>query len=140
MAEFPPSQGFKDELAAHVATSGWVIEVGTLPKTPDRVIMISDTGGLEASPKWLLDFPSVQVMVRGGVNDYLDTFREIKAVKDIMLGLGSKTINLDEWVSVTLGSDVTHIGRDENSRPLFSVNFRLIIEPQLVANSNRLAL
>ena len=140
MAEFPPSQGFKDELATHVATSGWEIEVGTLPKSPDRVIMISDTGGLEANPKWLLDFPSVQVMVRGGVNDYLASFREIKAVKDIMLGLGSKLINLDQWVSVTLGSDVTHIGRDENSRPLFTVNFRLIIEPQLVANSNRLAL
>ncbi len=45
MAEFPMSQGIKDLLATHVGTSGWTIEISQLPDTPDRVIMISDTGG-----------------------------------------------------------------------------------------------
>ncbi len=140
MAEFPASQGAKDLLATHVGTSGWTIEIGAMPDTPDKAMMISDTGGLEANPKWLLDFPSLQVMVRGIVSGYLDTFREAKAVKDLLLGIPSQDLNLDRWVSVTLGSDVAFVGRDENMRPMFSVNFRLILEPQLVANSNRLPL
>lgn len=140
MAEWPASQGAKDLLATHVGVSGWTVEIGAMPDEPDKVIMISDTGGLEPNPKWLLDFPSLQVMVRGAVSGYLDTFREAKAVKDLLLGLPSQDLNLDRWVSVTLASDVASIGRDENMRPLFSTNFRLILEPQLVGNSNRLPL
>ena len=80
-----------------------------MPDAPDKTMMISDTGGLEANPKWLLDFPSLQVMVRGIVSGYLDTFREAKAVKDILLGIPSQDLNLDRWFSITLGSDVAFV-------------------------------
>ena len=102
--------------------------------------MISDTGGVEPNPKWLLDFPSCQIMVRGNSSGYLDTFREAKAVKDILLGVDSQDINLDRLVSVTMNGDLGFIGRDEDMRPLFSMNFALIVEPQVVGNSNRSAL
>ncbi len=141
MPENPPSVGIKAILAAHVAVSLWVIEIGTMPDTPDRVIMLTDTGGIEPNPKWLLDFPTVQVMIRGNANGYLDTFREAKAVKDLLLGIDSFTsADGDRWVSLTQNGDMAFIGRDDGMRPLFTINIAIILEPQVVANSNRLAL
>jgi len=140
MAEWPVSVGAGDVIAAHVAISGWQVEVGVMPDEPNKVISINDTGGAEPNPKWLLDYPTLQVMVRGNVNGYLDTFREAKAIKDLLLGITSQDIRSDRWVSVTQNGDLSFIGRDEDMRPIFSVNFALIIEPQVVANSNRFAL
>ena len=140
MSEYPASEGAKTILTSHVASSGWQIEVGQMPDKPDKVIMIMDTGGRTPNPKWLVDFPSLQIMVRGPINSYTATFREAKAVKDLLLGITSQDILLDRWVSVTQNGDLGCIGRDANMRPLFSVNFALIIEPQIVANSNRLPL
>lgn len=140
MAEFPPSEHLKDLLETHVGTSGWSVEIGIAPDSPDKVIQIVDTGGWDdPNPKYLRDFPTCQIMVRGETNKYLDAFRESKAVKDILLGVPSQTINLDRLVSVLMRGDSAFIGLDELDRPLFTSNFALIIEPQLVGNSNRLA-
>ena len=82
----------------------------------------------------------MQIMIRGATSGYLATFVEAKAIKDLMLGLTSTDISGDRWVSITQNGDLAFIGRDEDMRPIFTVNFALIIEPQVVANSNRLAL
>lgn len=141
MAEFLASEEAKKLLATHVVASGWQIEIGAMPPDPDKIIMISDTGGQDPNPKWLLDFPTIQIMIRGIVSGYLVTAREAKAVKDLILGVASFTTSEgDRWVSATMNGDLGFIGRDENMRPMFSINFALIIEPQVVGNSNRLAL
>jgi hypothetical protein len=141
MAEFPPSQIFKELLTAHVAISLWTIEIGIMPDSPDTVIMITDTGGVAPNPKFLLDFPTTQVMVRGSTSGYLAAWREAKAVKDIMLGITSQNVTwTDRLVSVVLTADMSFVGRDDTKRPLFSMNFQLIVEPQSVANSNRISL
>lgn len=140
MAELPASVGAKSIITAHCAISGWQIEVGVMPDEPDHIVVISDTGGREPNPKWLIDYPTLQVMVRGNTSGYLATFVEAKAVKDLLLGITSFNLNGDRWVSVTQNGDLAYIGRDEKMRPLFSVNFALIIEPQVVTNSNRLPL
>lgn len=142
MPELPISQGIKDLLTDDGGVSDWTIEVGVMPKTPDKVIMISDTGqGADPNPKWLLDFPTVQVMIRGAVSDYLATWAIHKAVKDILLGLTSQSVNSDNWNAVNITGDLGFIGRDEVNRPLFSVNFQLIVEPQVpTGTSNRTAL
>lgn len=140
MAEAPISVGAKSLIAAHVIISGWTTEIGVMPKTPDKVIMISDTGGPTPNPKWLLDFPTIQVMVRAGTNGYLIGWAEAKAVKDILLGCDSRNVNDDRWVAVNIASDLAFIGRDENERPLFSINFQLIVEPQTNSDTNRAAL
>ena len=140
MADQPVSEGIRALLATHVATSGWALETGMLPTTPDKVISLADTGGQPSNPKWLLDYPQLQVTVRGAVGGYIAAFAEAKAVKDIILGLPSQTINDDIWDGVLMTSDVAFIGKDENERPIFTANFNLIIEPALVANSNRVAL
>ena len=141
MAEFPPAEYVKDLLAAHVAISLWQIEVGAMPDSPNKIIMITDTVGIESNPKYLLDFPTVQVLVRGNTSGYLDTYREAKAVKDIILGVTPFTTgDGDRIVSITQNGDIGFIGRDENMRPLWTGNYALIIEPQVPATSNRIAL
>lgn len=141
MAELPISAGAKSVLATHVTGSGWTIEIGVLTAQPDRVMMISDTGGEPSNPKFLLDFPTLQILVRGNASGYLEAWAECKAVKDIMLGFSSASVNGDRWVAVNLISDIAFIGRDDNQRPQFTVNFQLIVEPQVpVGSTNRVAL
>jgi len=112
-----------------------------MPDDPDRSIQIMDTVGIEPNPKFLLDFPTVQIMIRGNANGYLATFREAKAVKDLLLGIDSfTTADGDRMVSITQNGDLGFIGRDDSMRPMFTINFALIIEPQVVGNSNRIAL
>ena len=141
MAEFPPSAILRDLLVAHVATSLFVLEIGAMPDTPDNAIQIMDTVGIAPNPKWALDFPTCQIMIRGQSNGYLATYREAKAVKDLLLGIDSFTTgDGDRMVSITQNGDLGFIGRDDNMRPMFTINFALIIEPLVVANSNRTAL
>lgn len=142
MAEISPAEHLKNLLAAHVVTSGWQIEIGAMPVKPDRILMISDTvSPIEPNPKWLLDFPTCQILTRGTVSGYQAAFVEAKAVKDILLGIDSQdTADGDRIVSITMNGGLGFIGRDENMRPMFTSNFALITEPQVVANSNRLAL
>lgn len=140
MAEFLASEHVKSLLEVHVATSGWQIEIGAMPPTPDKIIMLSDTGGLEPNPKYLLDFPTVQAMVRGVVSGYLATSREAKAVKDLCLGTDAFVHEGDRIDGIIQNGDLAFIGRDESNRPLFTINFALFVEPQVVGNSNRVAL
>jgi Bacteriophage minor capsid protein len=140
VAEFPASQHLKDLLTTHVGISGWQVEIGAMPSSPDKIIMISDTGGQEPNPKYLIDYPTCQVMVRGIVSGYLATFREAKAVKDLLLGVDAHDNEGDRIDGIIMNGDVGFIGRDETNRPLFTGNYALFVEPQVVGNSNRVAL
>ncbi len=135
-----PTEHLRSLLTTHVGISGWQVETGAMPPKPDRVIMLTDTVGVEPNPRYLLDFPAAQIMVRGEVGGYLATYAEAKAVKDLLLGLDSQDIGGDRMVSITQNGDLGFIGRDENDRPLFTINFALIIEPATSAETNRIAL
>lgn len=135
-----PTEHLRSLLAAHVAISGWQLETGAMPATPDMIIMLSDTAGQDPNPKYLLDFPAAQIMVRGEVGGYIATQAEAAAVKDILLGVDSQDIGGDRLVSITQNGDLGFIGRDENERPLFVLNLAMIIEPATNPNTNRIAL
>jgi len=111
------------------ATTGWSIHIGRMVDRPDTAVVIYPSGGQPANPKWLLDFPSVMVQVRGNANDYASAFAKAEAVKSTLLGLPSQDLNGDRWVAINLAGDINPLGHDDSQRPLFSLNFRLIIEP-----------
>ena len=144
MAE--PEVGVRDLLvAASVgvfnATSGWSIHIGGLPEGPDTAIAVSHTGGLNPNPHWLLDYPSVQVLVRGDASGYVAAKAKATEVKDVLLGLVSQTINGDRWDSIRMLGDIGWLGFDSaEKRPIFSVNLTLIIEPIASAETNRIPL
>lgn len=130
------TQGITDLLVAAsigdfngVGSTGWSIVINKLPSTPERIIMIRETGGKAPEPRLLLDYPSVQVIVRGGESDYQVARDKSQAVKDVLLGLPSQDLDGDRWVAINMISDVTPLQSDQLQRPMFSVNFALIIEP-----------
>ncbi len=135
--------GIKDLLVtgsvgAFGGAADWAIYIGAMPDKPDAAIGIFNTGGSAPNPQWLIDFPSIQVRIRGNEGSYEDAYTKCIAIKSILLGLPSQDINGDRWVSVSGIGDITELGRDQNKRPEFSVNFALIIEPATGAHRDPL--
>ena len=120
------------------ATSGWGIYIGKKPDKPHSVVSVLNVGGIGANPKWLLDFPSIQVMVRGDPNGYVAAQSKAQEVKDALLGLPSQDVNGDRFVSIVMFGDIANLGFDENNRVELSLNFSLIVEP--ATGTNRLPL
>jgi hypothetical protein len=138
-----PAVGAKTLLVAasvgsNTPSADWAIHVSKMPDRPDRVIAIFDSGGTEnPNPKWLLDYRSIAVQVRGKVSDYALAYNKALEVKDALLGLPAQTVGGDRWDGVTMISDIAFVGRNENDQPILSLNFRIIIEPADNALTNR---
>ena len=131
--------GMKDILeAAGIGIFKTDLFVGKMPEDPDAAVSVMRAGGENASPKWLLDRPSMQVRIRGDKNGYIAAETKAQTVKDALLGLPSQDVNGDRWVQVNMIGDIVPLGFDDENRPKFSLNWALIIEP--VAGTYRLAL
>lgn len=145
-----PLTGIKDILQAKgvgiwkppapVSASTWTITIGKLVASPDRAVSVLGTGGIESNPKFLLDYPTVMVMVRGGEQDYIESRAKIQLVKDSLLGIASHDRGGDRWVQINMIGDINPLGYDEKNRPIFSANFQLIILPAESEQSNRIPL
>lgn len=121
-------------------TVDWGVHISKMPTTPIRAIAIFDTGGTNPNPSLLLDFQTIQVQVRGNVNDNALAYQKAKDIKDRLLGSPSQNVGADRMVSLTCVGDITFLGREETSdQPIYSINFRLIIEPAVATLSNRIA-
>lgn len=119
----------------------WSLWLGKQPVSPDRCITIYDSIGRAPNPKWLIDFPGIQIRVRGGQQDYKVAGDKAKEVQNRLVGresyfaydgLGDKVVSI-----VGIG-DVAFTGWGENSRPEFVFNLALIVEPSpATPNTNR---
>lgn len=119
-------------------STDWRVWIGKQPDKPDRTVTIYDTGGKANNPRWLLDYPSVQVRVRGGPSDYREAHLKATQTRDCLLGIPSYTAgNGDRIVHVNAIGDVAFTGWDQNQRCEFVFNLSLIIEPTTNASTNR---
>lgn len=112
----------------NLAGNEWPIKVGTLPPLPDAVISIVDGPGQAPNPKWLIDYPTFQVVVRAGPNDYDIGYAKAEQIKDVLLGMDAQEVGTDRWDGCTMLGDLNFLGEDDKSRPRFTMNFRLIVE------------
>lgn len=110
-------------------TSGWGIFLGRLPTAPDTAMACKATGGASPWPHLALNFPSVQIIVRGAPGSYEGAEAKAREVVKKLLGLPSQVVGNDFYGSVRQLGDVISLGFDEKNRPLFSCNFHLIVEP-----------
>lgn len=138
-----PGQCVKDLLvAANVgvfgASSGWSINVGRLPSVPDTVIVCTATGGRNPLPHLLVNYPSVQVMVRGDKNGYAAAYDKLEAIVKTLLGIYTTVVQGDTYSACTQIGDVTYLGQDDGTRPLFSANFSFIVLPAAQSGDHRL--
>lgn len=119
------------------AASGWSIFIEHMPDSPDTSICIYHGPGLTPNPKWAVDYPGIQIIVRGAEGGYVAFRQKAQDVKDVLLGLPSQDLNGDRWVGIWSQGDLASMGVDEKKRPKFSLNFNLIIEPADNALTNR---
>lgn len=112
----------------------WSIVIGTTIDQPDNLISVMGTSGKAPNPMWNIDFPSVQVKVRGANSNYVAARQKARDIKDALLGLPSQNVNGDRWTAINMIGDITPIGNDAKQRPMFTINFALIIEPTAAGN------
>ncbi len=109
--------------------SGWGIFIGPEPTTPDTAITIREFGGAGPMAKFLIDFPSIQAMVRGAPGGYQAAKSKAGDVLDELHSIPSQDLNGDRWNSIIATSGPAYNGIDGFNRPKFTVNFKLILEP-----------
>src|ERR1700704_2864768 len=125
-----PASCVKDHLHnLGVDSAGWFLSVGGLPTLPDTVVLVNRTGGESPFPHLLLNQPSVQVMVRGKKSGYVAAELKVAEVVDQLLGMSPVTLQGDRYRSCVQIGETTYLGQDDNTRDLFSANFRFIVEP-----------
>lgn len=122
------------------ANTGWRVGVGMLPDTPDTAIIVNMTGGVDPFPHLLLNQPSVQVMIRGTKNGYQAAYAKARAVVAKLLGMATTVLQGDTYRSCIQIGDIGTLGFDENKRPLFSANFRFIVEPVAETGETRVSI
>lgn len=114
--------------AQSIGTVGTDLFKGILPESPDDCISIDQSGGVEPDRELPLEKPTIQVLVRN--DDYATGLTKAKAIYDLLHRAGHD--NGAEPVLKVGGVDVMdifamqepfHLGKDENERDLFTLNF-----------------
>lgn len=119
-------------------STSWVGKVGKLVSEPDQVAVFYDTGGQNPDPKWLLDYKTVQCIVRARPNDYATGYAKAAEIRDVLLGINPITLGSGDRIDgITMMADLTFINYDDSQRPTFSMNFRIFWEPASNGITNR---
>lgn len=129
MTESPAWKCMKLCEGAGILADGWAVFVGDLPATPDKAIMFRDSGGSRGEVNVAIDYPSVQVLVRGpsGGDSYGQAYDKARDVQRILVGIPDGGTTFPELDSITAIGHVTPVGKSERDRHVMSANFRLIV-------------
>jgi hypothetical protein len=109
-----------------IGTFGADLFIGQLPPSPDDCIALFEYAGEPPDLHWNGEYPGLQVMARG--KSYPATRAKIESVKNILHGVTEKVINGTRYLLIQARQSPATLGRDENGRQLFVVNFRIIKE------------
>lgn len=106
-----------------VGTVGTNIFVGYTPESPDACVVVLDTGGTEPDKYIPTHEPTFQVFIRA--TDYSTGKAKLEAVRTALHQKAN--LNLvaggNYFYFILAISEGGHLGRDENGRDLFSMNF-----------------
>lgn len=116
------------------AASGWALGVSFEADSPHQAITVYDIGGFAPDAHWLLDYPQIQVRVRGDVNGYSGAYSKIQEVKDTLLGITQTTMGGTYYVGILQFGDINFIQYDEPGRPILTANFQIFREPSDATN------
>jgi hypothetical protein len=96
----------------------------------DECSVIKLTGGFPPSQWTGKKQPSFQVLVRGKAAGIAETEERAYAIHESLMNLNNVTIGEDSVVIIrSLNSVPIFIGNDENSRPIYSMNFDCVVRP-----------
>lgn len=109
--------------------NSWGIYVSQEPIQPSMVVTCYDTGGEDANPAYLLDFPTIQTRIRGKKDSYQSTYTKAWSVREALLGIDPfTTAGGTRYDGVWMTSDIVYLGLDLD-RPIFVINWRIAREP-----------
>ena len=102
------------------ASTTWILARSYMPETPDKAVFLSEIGGRpsDQTPVEAYDFPSFQVIVRGGPEGYVEARSKID---EVIASLNNATIS--GLIYVFMRTAPIALGYDGNNRPKISVNF-----------------
>lgn len=111
--------------AATGLTLGTDLFYGREPASPDAVVSIFDSPGLEPQAGYTFLQPRVQVRIRGDKMDYDTAYTLAETIRNILHELTPQTINGTKYISVLATSDIEALGDDDNDRPSFVCTFQI---------------
>lgn len=126
----PQNNPAKDIRATLVDDDGVTTDIfiASEPSSPDECITLYNTAGGEApSPKFLLDFPGLQV--RSRANSYETAYANLLEVFDLLVGRAAFIKNTTRYTGIIALTNIFEIGQDENERRILAVNLKLFVEP-----------
>lgn len=131
-----------DDLATWVAASGlasssgadgWWLWRSRLASAPDRAVGLVETGGDPQLPNVNLDRPTFRALVRGARLSQVSTaYREARIrmqdVRNRLHFVVAQEINGSHYNAIIATQEPMYRGEDENQRPVFSCDFRVVKE------------
>jgi hypothetical protein len=117
---------------------GTSIFIGKEPMSPSETITLYAYGGESPVPNLRLDYPNVQIRVRGAVNGYVAAEQVMQNIKNALTRLGRETINTNLYVGFWQKGDTIFLKHDEKERPIFVSNWKIAVQPNVTDNRDQL--
>lgn len=108
------------------AAGNWPIYEGQFPSEIDQCLMVREFSGRTPEVRIAIDYPSVQILVRGTERGYVTAREKIEEVFLALQGIPSGPAEYPELTSAVAVGGRTFAGYDEKGRPQWTVNFNLI--------------
>jgi len=125
----PPCEDIKDILVdGGVGVFQTNLFLVSMPNTPDACVGVFDSPGMPPDLSYNvydLEYPSVQVRVRGDIFGYEAAWNKAKEVKDCLHGKANETWNGTYYLLIACSAEIMFVYVDENNRPVLSVNFEI---------------
>lgn len=118
-------------LTFNPATSGGNTFVEDMPPLPDLAVMVSGQPGLPQMSRLATDLPGIQCIVRAAAFDVVNGYAVARSIYSELTCLDGITLDQSGAHEVyVIGctasqSEPASIGRDDNERPEWSLNFQL---------------
>lgn len=123
------AQILKAHASPNIDAAPWIITVDKMPADPDTVITVKDSSGPAAEPAVAIDYPGVQILVRGSQagDGYAQAYDKIFAVRNALVGIPSRPSIWTALASCVQRGHIVPLGEQDTDRPVLSLNLQLIV-------------
>lgn len=121
----PPSVDIKDIIVSVTSlVFGTDIFISTMPGEPDNCVCLYDTGGF-SQEQYGYEKPTIQIRVRN--KSYLNGYNQARDLKYLIStgDYNNSDINGTRYILIKNSSDILYLGKDENNRFQFTINFQI---------------
>ncbi|MCK5643132.1 MAG: hypothetical protein KAJ19_20150 [Gammaproteobacteria bacterium] len=105
-------------------TSGADLFIMAWDPDTDLQTLIMDTGGIDSDLKGIYEQPTFQVLHRGARDgDGATAYARMRQIHEFLIARPTETINGQQYLQFEPQSSLVGLGRDDNSRHVFSMNY-----------------